>query len=153
MNVSFRVVTAPEDLIKAMVVRGIVFCGEQRIAYAIERDELDTHALHVLGELDGEPVAAGRVIESGDHAGLGRIAVRSPFRGLGVGHALTEFMLGVARERGYREFHMHAQAHLERFYAEHGFEPRGPRFFEAGIEHQLMVCCDVPAVPRAAAEP
>lgn len=135
----FRVVTEPEDLIKAMVVRGIVFCAEQQISYAIERDAQDVVATHVLGELEAEPVAAGRIIEAGDRAVLGRLAVRAPYRGRGVGHALLDFLLEVAARRGYTRFELHAQAHLEAFYASHGFCAVGPRFYEAGIEHQLMV--------------
>jgi predicted GNAT family N-acyltransferase len=142
----FRVVSDIEDLIKVMVVRGIVFCAEQNIDYGVERDRLDATAIHVLGEIEGEPIAAGRVIGARDHAVLGRIAVRAPYRGCGFGHALTEFMLEVARRKGYSSFELHAQVHLRAFYAEHGFRAVGERFFEAGIEHQLMVRGERPAV-------
>ena len=50
----------------------------------------------------------------------------------------VEFLLGVAREHGFRRFKMHAQSHLEAFYARHGFAPVGVPFMEAGIEHLLM---------------
>jgi predicted GNAT family N-acyltransferase len=139
MSASFRVATTAEDLVRVMVVRGIVFCEEQQIPYRIERDEFDATAVHVLGEIDGEPVAAGRIRDCGDHAALGRIAVRKGFRGKGVGRELTEFLVATARERGHSSYRLHAQAYLIGFYAQGGFRAVGERFFEAGIEHVLMI--------------
>jgi predicted GNAT family N-acyltransferase len=135
----FRIAASTEDLIKAMVIRGIVFCAEQRIPYSVERDEFDAAAIHVIGEIGGEPVAVGRIRECGSHAVLGRIAVRVEHRGRGIGHALTDYLIAVARERGYSSCRMHAQSHLESFYASHGFRSEGERFIEAGIEHVAMV--------------
>jgi predicted GNAT family N-acyltransferase len=34
---------------------------------------------------------------------------------------------------------LHAQVDAIEFYRRHGFQARGPRFQEAGIEHQEMV--------------
>lgn len=138
MTVAFRVATSPEDLTRSMVVRGIVFCGEQGIAYAIERDEFESGAIHVLGEIDEEPVAAGRLRLLDGYAKLERIAVRAPYRGRGIGHQLTDFLISVAREHGYRHYRMNAQCHLQDFYAKHGFRAVGDRFLEADIEHVLM---------------
>ncbi len=138
MNVSFRVVISEEDLTKAMVVRGIVFCGEQGIPYKIERDQLESSAIHVIGEIGSEPVAAGRVRFLDSHARLERIAVRAPYRSQGIGHKLTEFLVFVARERGYTTCLMNAQAHLESLYVELGFKATGKKFLEADIEHVLM---------------
>ena len=139
MKACFRVAASDEDLTKAMVVRGIVFCGEQGIAYSIERDEFETSAIHVLGEIEDEPVAAGRVRLLDEYAKLERIAVRAPYRGQGIGHELTEFLITVARDRGYTSYRMNAQAHLESFYAKLGFRATGERFLEADIEHVLMI--------------
>ena len=55
----FKVVTNLDDLIKAYLVRGIVFMEEQKISYALEIDEYEHESLHILGEIDGEPVARG----------------------------------------------------------------------------------------------
>src|SRR5690606_11341839 len=131
MEASFRIATSDDDRTKVMVVRGIVFCEEQGIPYSVERDEFDATALHVLGEIGDEPVAAGRVRECSDHAVLGRIAMRSRYRGTGIGHALTEFLISIALERGYTDCRMHAQAHLTPFYARHGFRAVGQPFFVA----------------------
>ena len=135
----FRVCTTLDDLTKAYMVRAIVFIEEQQVAYAEEVDELEHSALHILGEMDGEPMAAARMRFLGEYAKLERIAVRKSWRGRGLGHELVEYMLELARERGFHRFKMHAQAHLVDFYRVHGFEPKGEMFQEARIDHFLMV--------------
>jgi predicted GNAT family N-acyltransferase len=113
----FKIVTNPDDLIKVFIIRGIVFMDEQKVAYSIEMDEHEYSALHILGEINGEPVAAGRIRFIGEWAKLERIAVRKEFRNHGYGHKIVEYMLKIARERGFGKFKMHAQAHLCEYYA------------------------------------
>ena len=133
-----RVVTDPQDVLKAMIVRGIVFIEAQLVPYDGVSDEFEESAVHVLGEIDGEPVAAGRLRFLGDWAKLERIAVRPRWRGRGLGREVVEFLLTEARRRGYQRFTMHAQVHLVDFYRELGFEPAGDVFVECGIDHQTM---------------
>jgi len=135
----FRICTTLDDLAKAFMVRAIVFMEEQQVAYAEEVDELEHSALHILGEMAGEPMAAARIRFLGEYAKLERIAVRKAWRGRGLGRELVEYMLEVARERGFHKFKMHAQAHLVEFYRVHGFKPKGEMFQEAKIDHYLMV--------------
>jgi predicted GNAT family N-acyltransferase/uncharacterized RDD family membrane protein YckC len=149
-------VTSRADLLRCFVVRSIVFVGEQRCPIDEEFDGLDASAVEVLGEEAGEPVATGRIRNVDGWAKLERIAVLQPARGHALGHQLVEFMLEVARQRGFRNFKMHAQAYLVEFYRQHGFEPRGEMFREAGIDHYLMVKGDAsetapPPPPPAAA--
>lgn len=61
MSIAFKLVADLEDLSKAFAVRCIVFCGEQAVPYTVERDEHDMQALHIIGEAEGEPVAAARI--------------------------------------------------------------------------------------------
>ena len=139
MDVSIKVASAPGDRLKAFMVRSVVFCGEQGVRYDIEHDDLEATATHVLGEIDGEPVAAGRVRFLPDYAKLERIAVRAPWRNRGIGAEITRFLIRLARERGYSSYRMSAQAHLEEFYGRLGFRAVGEIFMEADIEHLLMV--------------
>ena len=139
MDVSLKVASSSEDQLKAFMVRGVVFCGEQGVRYDIEHDEFDDTATHVLAEIDGEPVAAGRLRCLPDYAKLERIAVRAPYRGRGIGAEITLFLMKLARERGYSSFRMNAQAYLEEFYGRLGFRAVGEIFLEAGIEHVTMV--------------
>lgn len=124
---------------RAFFVRSLVFCGEQSIPYALEYDGLDEEALHILGQIEDEPVAAGRIRNVGHCAKLERIAVRLAWRGKGYGHQLTDFMIQGAEGRGFVQQKIHAQGHLADFYRRHGFRPQGEPFMEAGISHILML--------------
>jgi predicted GNAT family N-acyltransferase len=135
----FRVTANEADLLGVYCVRSIVFVGEQGCPFREEFDGLDAGAIHILGvDAYGEPVAAARLRDVDGWAKLERIALVESVRGRGLGHELVEFLLGVARERGFRRFKMHAQSHLEAFYAQHGFVRTGLPFMEAGIEHLVM---------------
>ncbi len=135
----FKVVTNLEDMVKAFIVRGIVFIEEQGVPYEIEHDAYDLSATHILGEMDGEPFAVGRIRAVGEYAKLERVAIRKSYRGKGLGHKLTEFMITVAKDQGFKKFKVHAQSYLKDFYQKHGFEVVGDMFKEAGIDHYLMI--------------
>lgn len=135
----FRVATSPDDLLKVYAVRSIVFVEEQRCPWELEFDGLDEEAIHILGELDGEPAAAARIRLLGDYAKLERIAVRAGYRGRRIGDRLVDYMVSVAHQHGCMTLKMHAQAHLTGFYGVHGFEVCGDLFEEVGIKHYPMI--------------
>ncbi len=139
----FKIVATLDELIKAYLVRAIVFLEEQKVSYAEEVDEHEYACVHILGETGGEtagePMAAGRIRFLGDYAKLERICVRQAWRGRDLGHRLVDYMLEVARQRGFKKFKMHAQAHLAHFYGCHGFQPIGDLCDEAGIPHIRMI--------------
>lgn len=117
-------------------VREEVFVREQRVPAALEHDALDPACLHVLARLeDGTPVATGRLAADGR---IGRMAVRAPWRGQGVGAAVLWALLELAARRGDAAVHLHAQRPAQAFYARHGFRAQGEPFREAGIDHQAM---------------
>ena len=134
----FRIASQPDDIIKALLVRAIVFMEEQNISYAEEMDAYDREALQIIGEIQDEPIATARIRFLGDTAKLERLAIRKAWRNQGHGDRLIEFMLSTSRERGFRKFKLHAQARLRAFYEKHGFQAEGEPFLEAGIPHLLM---------------
>jgi predicted GNAT family N-acyltransferase len=140
----FRIATGEQDLLKVMVVRGIVFIEEQGVDWEGEIDEFENEATHVLGEVDGQPVAAGRLrLLSGGWGKLERIAVRPAWRGRGIARGMVAFLLDEARRQGAGRLKLHAQVYLEDFYREFGFEREGDVFVECGIDHILMTRQDV----------
>ena len=139
----FRIATSLDDLLKAFAVRSIVFMEEEGIPYTIEHDGHDCSAIHVLGEEQGEPFAAGRIRPYNGYAKLERISVRKAYRGKNLGHKLTDFMISVANEKGFKKYLLHAQSHLADFYRKHGFEISGDVFQEAGIDHYVMIRDDL----------
>ena len=73
-------------------------------------------------------------------ASLGRIATQASVRGRGTGHALVnKAMACLQQEWGAQAIRIGAQAHLEAFYGQHGFEKAGPLYLEDGIPHLEMV--------------
>lgn len=139
----FRVL--PVDYLPAMAelhaIRESVFVHEQQVPAELERDALDPSSLHVVARtLAGDAIGTGRLVPpSPDQpAKIGRMAVLPGWRRRGVGAAMLLTLLRLARQRGWYEVVLNAQASAIDFYLQHGFVPRGGRFHEAGIEHQAM---------------
>lgn len=140
-------VSTPDDLEAAFAIRRRVFVEEQRCPEDEEFDEHETAAHQVLGRLGGTAVATARWrvvdFEGEPHAKLERFAVLREHRGEGHGKVLVAHLLEAARSAGHRRFLVHAQAHLERFYATFDFLTVGEPFEEAGIPHLKMVRRDL----------
>ncbi len=126
----------PADLELLRAVREPVFVIEQQCPLDEEWDELDPLSRHVLAlDTDGAPIGTGRLTPERK---IGRMAVLSSARGSGVGAAIMERLLEIARTLGYDQVSMHAQTHAIPFYARFGFHSEGPEFDEAGIPHRVM---------------
>jgi predicted GNAT family N-acyltransferase len=116
-------------------IRDAVFVREQSVPEALERDDLDAVAIHVLAFADEIPAGTGRITVQGK---IGRMAVLRGFRRLGVGRELLRALLVVARDAGLLEVHCSAQCPAVAFYEKMGFRAEGPVFEEAGIAHRRM---------------
>jgi predicted GNAT family N-acyltransferase len=117
-------------------VREAVFVQEQGVPLDLERDDIDPQCHHVIArDALGQPIGTGRLTPERK---IGRMAVLPDWRGRGVGDALLLALIDTARELGWRDLSLHAQAPAVGFYARHGFLPYGERFVEAGIDHQSM---------------
>ncbi len=135
----FHVINSESDLRKVFAIRAIVFCEEQLVPYEIEIDEYEDSAIHILGELSGEPFASGRLRFLGEYAKIERLAIRKRYRGKGYGKLLLNYALDIARNEGFKKFKLHAQVASEKFYLNNGFEPQGQQFLEADIPHRIML--------------
>ena len=127
----------PGDLPAIHDIRRRVFIVEQGIPEHLEWDGRDAACHHVLAR---DPLQA--VIGTGRlHPGgrIGRMAVLKSWRSHGVGGALLDALLGLAREHGHREVVVHAQCAVAGFYRKAGFREQGRPYTEAGIEHLKMV--------------
>jgi predicted GNAT family N-acyltransferase len=118
-----------------------VFCEEQGVTPEADRDGRDGEALHLVA-LDGAVVVGTcRLLIDGELAQLGRMAVEADRRSRGIGSELLDAAERAALRAGARRVTLHAQAAAERLYARGGYEPRGERFLEEGIEHVRMEKC------------
>lgn len=126
----------PSDRDALRAVREAVFVREQGVPLDLELDAQDPDCLHVLArDANGDAIGTGRLTPA--HT-LGRMAVLPQWRGHGVGAAMLDALTMLARSQRWRAIELHAQADAIGFYARRGFLPFGPRYFEAGIEHQSM---------------
>jgi predicted GNAT family N-acyltransferase len=77
---------------------------------------------------------------AGGRARFGRLAVLPGWRKRGIGSRLLRLLEEAALARGASRLVLHAQTHLEAFYAKHGYAAAEPRdeFMEDGIPHLRM---------------
>ena len=120
----------------ATAIRFEVFVDEQKVPAEIELDDMDAVCLHAVAYDDfGAAIGTGRLLPDGH---IGRMAVRQPGRGTGVGGAILSLLMDKARERGDTAVVLNAQTVAAPFYARHGFVQQGEVFEEAGIAHVEM---------------
>ncbi len=125
----------------AKAIRQIVFVEEQACPPAEEWDDWDASATHLLLTIDGQSAATARWRPDPEHEGaakLERFAVLADARSGGLGTRLVQAAIADAERAGFAIHTIHAQSHLERFYARLGFVRTGSAFVEAGIPHVPM---------------
>jgi predicted GNAT family N-acyltransferase len=136
-------VQSDDDWQQARAIRERVFIDEQDCPPEEEWDGHDETSRHVLGRVEGAAVATARwravPHEEEIVAKLERFAVLPDHREQGYGTQLVQSVLDDARRAGFDTFLVHAQAHLEDWYADLGFASTGRTFEEVGIPHVEMV--------------
>jgi predicted GNAT family N-acyltransferase len=131
-----RLADWPADRPQLKAIRHDVFVVEQRVPEQLEWDGSDGDCRHALAEdAAGNAIGCARLLPDGH---IGRMAVRPAWRGKGVGTALLECLIALAREQGHDRVLLNAQTHACGFYARHGFACCGADFEEAGISHRTM---------------
>lgn len=137
---------AAHTLYRLLNLRSQVFVVEQRCVFQ-DMDGADAQCMHVLAEChrpDGvELMAYARLAPAGlkyAEASIGRVVTNPVTRGSGIGHALIRQSVHMLHGLwGAQPIRIGAQAHLQPFYGQHGFEPVGPIYLEDGIDHIEMV--------------
>lgn len=137
-SVHVRLVTHAKQRERAFDIRRRVFQDEQHVPAEEEFDTDDDRATHVLADISGAPVGTGRIVFHPTYAKIGRMAVLSEWRRHGVGRAIMEKLLHIARDRRVTRVVLHAQVHAIGFYEAVGFRVAGDQFQEAGIPHRRM---------------
>ena len=131
-----------ESLIDAHKVRQAVFVEEQGFAVAIEMDDLDRTAHHiVVYDSEENPIATARTFpeEAGsDCYMIGRVAVLKPLRGTGIGMFVMDEIEKLAKKLGARSIKLGSQTQALAFYKKCGYTEYGERFFEEHCEHVYM---------------
>ncbi len=124
---------------EAIALRRRIFIEEQGVPAADELDGKDGERTHFLARDEaGRAVGCACLRPYGGRHKVERVAVLPELRGTGLGRELMRAVEALALELAARELVLHAQAGVGDFYARQGWTSVGPRFLEAGIEHQEM---------------
>ena len=126
------------EVAAALALREEVFCGEQGVSLAEERDGRDEEALHLVVVDEGVVVGPCRLLVDGTTAKLGRMAVSRTRRGLGLARALITEAEARARALGAERIVLAAQLSAQPLYDRAGYAAFGEVFLDAGIEHVMM---------------
>jgi ElaA protein len=118
-------------------LRQDVFVVEQACPYPdLDGRDLEPRTRHVvLTDADGTLQGYLRLLDDGDVARIGRVALTAAARGRGLADQLMRAALA---ETTGREVVLDAQSPLAGWYASFGFEVSGPEFLEDGIAHVPM---------------
>ena len=129
-----------EQLYALLQLRVQVFVVEQKCPY-LETDgqDLDGDTCHLMAWRDGELVAYLRLLDPESQGGdvvIGRVVIAPSARGEGLGHSLLVQGLEQAEKHWPQvPVYLSAQAHLQAYYARHGFEAVGAPYLEDDIPH------------------
>lgn len=130
-------------LYAVMRLRVDVFIVEQTCAYPdLDGRDAQTDVWHLLGERAGQLVAYARLLPPGlafDTPAIGRVIVSAAARGSGQAHALMREAIARCEVLWPGQpITLGAQAHLQGFYAAHGFAVCSEGYLEDGIPHVDM---------------
>lgn len=118
------------------LIREQVFILEQQVPIALEWDDLDAGAMHLLAfNQQGQAIACARLLDNGS---IGRMAVLSENRGMGIGFALLIAAIDICKQQNLTVVTLSAQTHAIAFYQKAGFVAVSDVYLDANIPHVDM---------------
>lgn len=128
------------DLLLALDIRRQVFVEEQCIDLALELDDYDFIAWHLLALEDDQPVATARLVTlDAMTVKITRVAVLPEYRNRGIARHMMEMLIEYSKREGFSEVIVDSQLEAVGLYLKLGFIPSGQVFIDAGIPHQRMI--------------
>jgi len=137
-NLKIEIVKWIDGLSQLKNIREKVFIQEQKVTPQLEWDGMDEKAIHFLVFNDKAAIGCARAIVIKDHMQLGRMAVLKEYRGQGVGGALIEKAMTIAKLNQLSAIYISAQCHAIDFYKKFGFEVKSDIYLDAEIPHRDM---------------
>jgi predicted GNAT family N-acyltransferase len=120
------------------MIREKVFIEEQEVTSQLEWDGMDKDAIHFLAFKDKKGVGCARAFVIQNRMQLGRLAVLREYRGEGIGSALIETAITLAKLNQLSGIYISAQCHAIDFYKKFGFEVTSDIYLDAEIPHRDM---------------
>jgi predicted GNAT family N-acyltransferase len=137
-NLKIEIVKWIDDHTQLKNIREKVFIQEQKVTPQLEWDGMDEKAIHFLVFNDKAAIGCARAIVIKDHMQLGRMAVLKEYRGQGIGSALLEKAMTIAKLNQLSAIYISAQCHAIDFYKKFGFEVKSDIYLDAEIPHRDM---------------
>jgi predicted GNAT family N-acyltransferase len=129
-----------EDMAKIFAIRGSAYFSDSEHLYAKHFDGNDFSSTHLIGYVDGEPVATVRIRYFADFTRIERLAVRPTHRKSRISFKLAKAAFAFCRDKGYKRLSGVAREELVPFWAMLGFkidESKAPIFIY-GLPHFEM---------------
>ncbi len=147
--VTVRVARTIDDMMRVFAIRAATYMSEQACPYDEEFDGNDFCAMHLIGEVDGEPAGCLRIRFFGGFVKMERLAVRGDWRTSKLAFRLVREGMKLVAAKGFTHVYGHSRADLVRFWSVFGFRPipGRPRFTFSGLDYVEMEG----AIPAAAA--
>ncbi len=122
-----KVANTLDDFMKVMVLRGIVFIGEQHHKYQMEFDEHELSGrTHLLAFDDNEePIGSMRIWKEGKEAKFERLAVVKEYRGSGVAEEIVKAGMVFCKNQGVETVCLYCIPQLQRYWNKQNFERVG----------------------------
>jgi predicted GNAT family N-acyltransferase len=129
-------------------IREVVFIQEQQVPVALEWDEYDQTAIHLLVQDANEVgIACARLMintippdnKHKKFAKLGRMAVKQSHRRQGLGSMLLNKALAIAISENQHSMRLSAQMQAVPFYEKAGFQIDSKPYLDANIWHMDMI--------------
>ena len=137
-NLKIEIAKWIDDHTQLKNIREKVFIQEQKVTPQLEWDGMDEKAIHFLVFNDKAAIGCARAIVIKDHMQLGRMAVLKEYRGQGIGGALIEKAMTIAKLNQLSAIYISAQCHAIDFYKKFGFEVKSDIYLDAEIPHRDM---------------
>ena len=137
-NLKVEIAKWIDDHTQLKNIREKVFIQEQKVTPELEWDGMDEKAIHFLVFNDKAAIGCARAIVIKDHMQLGRMAVLKEYRGQGIGSALIEKAMTIAKLNQLSAIYISAQCHAIDFYKKFGFEVTSDIYLDAEIPHRDM---------------
>ena len=137
-NLKVEIVKWIDGYVPLTMIREKVFIEEQKVTPQLEWDGIDEKAIHFLVYKDEKAIGCARAIVIENYMQLGRMAVLKEYRGEGIGSALIEKAVTIAKLNQLSAIYISAQCHAIDFYKKFGFEVTSEIYLDAEIPHRDM---------------
>lgn len=111
-----------DEMLKVMVLRGVVFMGEQKHDYTTEFDNQDfQNHIHLLAMEGNEPIGTMRIYKEGDSAKFERLAILPEHRNKGIAQKLLDAGYEFCKQENVNNVYLFCKPEVEQYWINQGY--------------------------------